>query len=97
MDTWTDISTDADGTRRCSRCGHARPFQPNQQEFNAVTPDADTLRKRAIQDTTAASLTPIVQTQDVAPAPTGTAIERFPRIKAKRAKIRRPKKITPMD
>ena len=25
MDGWTDVFTDKDGVRRCSRCQHARP------------------------------------------------------------------------
>lgn len=27
MDGWTDVFTDKDGVRRCSRCQHARPAQ----------------------------------------------------------------------
>lgn len=38
MDGWTDVFTDKDGVRRCSRCQHARPTQlPNNSASSRPT------------------------------------------------------------
>lgn len=38
MDGWTDVFTDKDGVRRCSRCQHARPTQlPNNSGSSRPT------------------------------------------------------------
>lgn len=30
MDGWTEVYTDSDGVKRCKRCNHVRPTQPQQ-------------------------------------------------------------------
>lgn len=46
MDGWTDVFTDKDGVRRCSRCQHARPAQL-PSGMNSVSSRPTTSTERA--------------------------------------------------